>query len=143
MPLRPAPLVQHDGTDNHDGARHAATRCMAPWRRDPPHLTCMLTAESLRANAPPLATLHAPGRHALLGVTAGEHAALFPQGQAAEHAGRVTSSERHDRTAGMGHRLRVVHDVPLKASQTDVRVHGSAYGERDDDTVQHVSGVTD
>jgi hypothetical protein len=41
--------------------------------------------------------------------------------QAAEHAGRVTYDERDDRAAGLVHRFRLVNDVPLNASNADVR----------------------
>ena len=63
--------------------------------------------------------------------------------QAAEEAGRVTSYERHDRTAGVSHRFRFVNDVPRNASRADVRVTFLAYGELGPDQAQHCSGVTD
>ena len=63
--------------------------------------------------------------------------------QAAEHAGRVTYYERHDRAAGLVHRFRFVNDVPLNASNADVRVHFIEYWEIGQDKVQHFSWVTD
>ena len=143
MPLRPEPIVQHDGTDNNDGERHAATRVGATWRQDHPHRKCIVTADRLSAHAPPIDTLHDHGLHAILGVKEGDHASLCQPGEAAEHAGRVTASERHDRAVGVVHRFRLVNDVPLHASNADVRVHGIAYGEMGADTVQHCSWVTD
>ena len=91
MPLMPEPSVPQDGTDNNDGARHAATRFLATWRQDPPHVQCLVTAESLRANAPPIHTLQDHGLHSMLGVKEGEQALLCQQVQASEHAGRVIS----------------------------------------------------
>jgi hypothetical protein len=76
-------------------------------------------------------------------VKEGDHAYLFQQVQAAEHAGRVTDSERHDRAAGVVHRFRFVNDMPLNAARTDVRVHFIEYWEVGDDKVQHFSWVTD
>jgi len=143
IPLRPAPMVQHDGTAPNDGARNAATRFLGKLRQDHPHRTCMVTADSLRAHAPPIATLHAHGLHAILGVKAGEQASLFQQVQAAEHSGRVTSSARHDRAAGLGHWCRLVNDVPRNASHAAIRVNGSAYWAMGADRLQHVSWVTD
>ncbi len=90
MPLMPEPIVTQDGTGQNDGARHAANRFIATLRHDHPHLTCIVTDDSWSAHAPHIETRHAPGRHDILGVTEGDHAHLFPQGQAAEHAGRVT-----------------------------------------------------
>src|SRR5467141_565097 len=123
IPLMPEPIVKHDGTDKNDGERNAAKRFIAKLRRDHPHLQCIITEESLRANAPHIETLQDHGLHYILGVKEGDHASLFKQVQAAEHAGRITSYERHDRTAGIVHRFRFVNDVPLNASHTDVRVN--------------------
>src|SRR5215471_5777237 len=116
MPLRPAPMVNRDGTSKNDGERHAAKRFVAKLRQDPPHLQGMVTAESLRAHAPHIAPLQDDALHSILGVTEGDHASLFPQVQAAEHAGRVTAYERHDRAAGLGHRWRLLNNVPRNAS---------------------------
>src|SRR5215217_4374936 len=66
----------------------------------PPPLTCIVTEDSLRANAPHIETLHEHGLHYLLGGRRSINDNLFTQVQAAEHAGRVTYYERHDRAAG-------------------------------------------
>jgi hypothetical protein len=63
--------------------------------------------------------------------------------QAAEHAGRVTYYERHDRAAGVVHRFRCVNDVPLNASNVDVRVNFIEYWEIGNGQTQHFSWVTD
>ena len=63
--------------------------------------------------------------------------------QTAEHAGRVTYYERHDRATGVVHRFRFVNDVPLNASRADVRVNFIEYWEIGKDKVQHFSWVTD
>ena len=102
IPWMPDPIVTQDGTGTNDCERHAAKRFIATLRHDPPPLTCIVTEDSLRANAPHIETLHEHGLHYLLGVKEGDHAHLFTQGQAAEHAGRVTYYERHDRAAGGG-----------------------------------------
>jgi len=143
IPLMPEPIVKHDGTDKNDCERNAAKRFIAKLRRDHPHLKFIITEDSLSSNAPHIETLQDHGLHYILGVKEGDHASLFEQVQAAEHAGRVTSYERHDRTAGIVHRFRFVNDVPLNASNTDVRVNFIEYGEIDDDKVQHFSWVTD
>jgi len=139
----PEPIVKHDGTDKNDCERNAAKRFIAKLRRDHPHLQFIITEESLSSNAPHIETLQDHGLHYILGVKEGDHAYLFKQVQAAEHAGRITSYERHDRTAGIVHRFRFVNDVPLNASHTDVRVNFLEYWEIDDDKVQHFSWVTD
>ena len=143
IPLMPEPMVPQDGTAKNDGERHAAKRFIAKLRQDHPPLTCIVTEDRLSANAPPIETLHDDGCHYILGVKEGDHAYVFNQVQAAEHAGHVTSSERHDRAAGVVHRCRFVNDVPLNASRADVRVHCIASWAIGQDQVQHCSWVTD
>ena len=117
-------MIKHDGTAKNAGERHAAKRCLAKVRQDHPHLTCLSTEERLSATAPPIETLPEHGCHSLLGGKAGDHASLFQQVQVAEHAGRVTDANRHDRAAGVVPRFRLVNDVPLKASRADGRGNG-------------------
>jgi hypothetical protein len=143
LPWMPEPIVKPDGTDNNAGERHAAQRWVAQLRPDHPHLKCMGTDARLRANAPPIETRQEHAWHSSLGGKAGAHASLCQQVQAAEQAGRVTDDERHDRTAGLGHRFRLGNTVPLHESNADIRVNGLAYGARGADRVQHLSGVTD
>ncbi len=143
IPVMPEPLVQHAGTDKNAGERNAAKRFVAKLRQDHPHLKCIVTEDRLSAHAPHIETLHNHARHSLLGGKEGDHAFLFQQVQAAEHAGRVTFSERHDRAAGVVHRFRFVNDVPLNAAHTGVRVNGIESGEQGADKVQHFSWVTD
>jgi hypothetical protein len=143
IPLMPEPIVKQDGTAQNDCERHAAKRFMAKLRQDHPHLKVIVTADSLSANAPHIETLQDHDLRYLLGVTAGDHTLLFQQVEAAEHAGRVTYYEQHDRAAGLVPRLRFVHEVPLNASNADVRVNCIAYGETGDAKGQHCSWVTD
>ena len=143
IPLMPEPIVKHDGTVKNDCERNAAKRFVVKLRQDHPHLKFIVTADSLSSNAPHIETLHAYGLRYLLGVKEGDHAYLFQQVQAAEHAGRVTSYERHDRAAGVVHRFRFVNDVPLNASNPAGRVNFLEYWERGADKVQHFSWVTD
>lgn len=143
IPLMPEPIVQQDGASKNDGERNAAKRLVAKLRHDHPHLKFMVTADSLSSNAPHIATLQDHHLHYILGVKEGDHALLFQQVQAAEQTGHVTSYERHDRAAHVVHRFRFVNDVPLNASNPDVRVNFLEYWEISADKVQHFSWVTD
>jgi hypothetical protein len=143
IPLMPEPIGQDDGTDKNDCERNAAKRLVVKLRQDHPHLKCIVTEDSLSSNAPPIETLHQHALHYILGVKEGDHAVLFQQIQTAEHAGRVTFYERHDRAVGVRHRFRFVNDVPLKASNVNVRVNFIEYWEIGVTKVQHCSGVTD
>jgi hypothetical protein len=122
-------MMRHEGTAKKEGARPAAKRCMTPLRQDQPPLQCRSPAARLRATAPPLATLSAPGLHSRRGVQAGAPASVFPQVETAAPAGRGTSSARHDRAAGRGPRGRGINARPLQASQAHVRVKCVASGE--------------
>lgn len=143
IPLMPEALVKQDGTDKNDCERNAAKRFIAKLRQDHPHLKFIITEDSLSSNAPHLETLQAHQLHYILGVKEGDHAFLFHQVQVAEQAGCVTYDERHDRVAGVAHRVRFVNDVPLNASNADVRVNFIEYWEIGDHKVQHFSWVTD
>src|SRR2546428_6736996 len=143
IPLMPEAIIKHDGTEQNDGERHAAKRFIAKLRQDHPHLKFMVTEDGLSANAPHIETLHDHGCHYILGVKEGDHAYLFQQVQVAEHAGRVTYDNRHDRAAGVVHRFRFVNDVPLNASRADVRVNVIEYWESGQGQAQHFRGVTD
>jgi hypothetical protein len=143
IPLMPEAIVKHDGTDKNACERHAAKRFVAKLRKDHPHLKCIVTEDSLSSNVPHIETLQDHDLHSILGVKEGDHASLFKQVQAAEHAGRVTYDERHDRAAGLVHRFRFINQVPLNASNSEGRVNCIEYWEIGDDRVQHFRWVTD
>jgi hypothetical protein len=143
IPLMPEPIGQDDGMDKNDCERNAAKRFVVKLRQDHPHLKFIVTEDSLSSNAPHIETLQHHDLHYILGVKEGDHTFLFQQIQAAEHAGRVTHYERHDRAAGVIHRFRFVNDVPLNASNVNVRVNFLEYWEISATKVQHFSWVTD
>ena len=143
IPLMPEPIVKQDGTDKNDCERNAAKRFVAKLRQDHPHLKFIVTEDSLSSNAPHIETLQAYDLRYILGVKEGDHAYLFKQVQAAEHAGRVSYAERHDHGAGLVHRFRFVNDVPLNESNPDVWVNFIEYWEIGKEKVQHFSWVTD
>ena len=74
IPLMPEPIVRHDGTAKNAWERKAAKRFVPMRRQAPPHLQCIVTADSLSAHAPPIEPLHEQGLHSILGVKAGDHA---------------------------------------------------------------------
>jgi hypothetical protein len=143
IPLMPEPIVKSDGMAKNDCERNAAKRFIAKLRQDHPHLKFIVTEDSLSANAPHIETLQMYGLHYILGVKEGDHTYLFQQLQAAEHDGRVTSYERHDRAARVLHRFRFVNDLPLNASHPALRINFIEYWEIGATKVQHFSWVTD
>lgn len=143
LPLRPEALVQPEGPPQNEGDRHAAKRLVTTRRQDHPHLPCILTDDRLRSHAPHLQTRQDPPRHSMLGVTAGAQAFLCQPVQAAEPTGHVTADERHARAAGLVHRVRWVHQVPLQASHADGRGKFMEDWEISTDQGQPCSWVTD
>jgi hypothetical protein len=142
IPLMPEPIIKQDGTDKNDCERHAAKRLIVKLRQDHPHLQLIVTEDSLSSNAPHIEVLQDHNLHYLLSVKEGDHACLFAQVAAAERAGRVTYYDRHDEATGLRQRFRFVSDMPLNASNSDLRVNFLECWEWDN-KVQHFSWVTD
>src|SRR5262245_52018436 len=107
----PEPIIKPDGTSKNDCERNAAKRFIIKLRQDHPHLKVVVTEESLSSSAPHIQWLHDHDLHYILGVKAGDHAALFAHVAAAEQAGRVTYYEREDATAGLRQRFRFVSNM--------------------------------
>ena len=143
MPWMPEPIVHQDGTEKHAGERHAATRCITTVRQDPPHRTCIVPEDRLRAHAPHIEALHAAQCHASLGGNEGEHAQVCQHVQAAAAAGTVTSYARHARATGVVQRCRCIHAVPRNASRADIPVNGMESWEIAREQGQHCRWVTD
>jgi DDE family transposase len=143
IPLMPEPIRKQDGTEKNDCERNAAKRFMVKLRQDHPHLKLIVTEDSLSSNAPHIEVLQDHNLHYILGVKEGDHAYLFEQVAAAEQAGRVTYYDRDDPKTELHHRFRFASDMPLKASNTALRVNFLECWEWNRDTVQHFSWVTD
>jgi len=81
IPFMPEPIVKQDGTSKNDCERNAAKRFVAKLRHDHPHLTFIVTEDSLRSNAPHIETLQDHHLHSILGVKAGDYAFLYAKTQ--------------------------------------------------------------
>src|ERR671917_1440162 len=144
MALMPEPIVKPDGTEKNDGERNAAKPFATKFRQDHPHLKVMVSEDSLSSNAPHRETLQAHHMRYILGVKEGDHAFLFEQVAQGERAGRVTYYDRDDHNANVHHRFRFVSNLPLNASNQDLRVNFIECWETTaDGKVQHFSWVTD
>ena len=143
IPLMPEPIIKQDGTDKNDCERNAAKRLIVKLRQDHPHLKLIVTEDSLSSNAPHIEVLQEHNLHYILGVKEGDHTFLFQQVAAAEQAGRVTSYDRENPETGMHQHFRFVSDVPLNASNADLRVNFLECWETVHSQVQHFSWVTD
>ena len=52
IPLTPEPIVKQDGTTKNDCERNAAKRFITKFRQDHPHLSVIVTEDSLSSNGP-------------------------------------------------------------------------------------------
>jgi DDE family transposase len=143
IPLMPEPIMKQDGTSKNDCERNAAKRLIVKLRQDHPHLKLIVTEDSLSSNAPHIEVLQEHNLHYILGVKEGDHTFLFQQVAAAEQAGRVTSYDRENPETGIHQHFRFVSDVPLNASNADLRVNFLECWETVNSQVQHFSWVTD
>jgi hypothetical protein len=143
IPLMPEPILKQDGIEKNDCERTAAKRFITKLRQDHPHLKVIVTEDSLSSNAPHVEVLHDHELHYILGVKEGDHPFLFAQVAAAEQTGGVTYYERDTPETGLHQRFRFVQDVPLNASNPDVRVNFLECWETAKGQVQHWSWVTD
>jgi hypothetical protein len=139
----PEPIGRQDGPEKNDCERNAAKRLLVKLRQDHPHLKLIVTEDGLSSHAPHLEVLHDHNVHSILGVKAGDHAYLFERVAGAEQAGRVTYDDRQDAETGLRHHFRLVSDMPLNESHTDLRVNFLEGWEWEGDEVQHVSWITD
>ena len=114
IPLMPEPIITQDGATKNDCERNAAKRFIAKLRQDHPHLKWMVTAASLRANAPHIETVQEHAMPSMLGGKAGVH-----------------------------HRFRFVCGLPLNESNAKLRVNFIECWETVGGKVQHFSWVTD
>jgi hypothetical protein len=141
VPLYPEPIIKQDGSTKNDCERNAAKRFLQHLREDHPHVPFIITEDALSANAPHIRELQRHQLHFILGVKPGDHQYLFDYVTTAHAQGATTEFEQT--VDGVTHRFRWLHDVPLNASNPEVRVNFLEYWEIRDEQVQHFSWITD
>jgi hypothetical protein len=97
--------------------------------------------DALSANAPHIKELERHKLHYILGVKPGDHKFLFEQIEQAHAAGETTEFEIEQE--GVIHRFRYLNQVPLNASNRDVRVNYLAYWEVGAKRTRHFTWITD
>jgi hypothetical protein len=141
VPLAPEPIIKQDGQTKNDCERNAAKRFLAQLRADHPDEPFIITEDALSANAPHLKALKEHNLCFILGVKAGDHAFLFEQVEQADQAGQTTAYEVSHK--GVTHRFRFINQIPLNASNQEVRVNFIEYWEIKGDKVQPFCWITD
>jgi hypothetical protein len=141
VPLYPEPIVKQDGSTKNDCERNAAKRFLENLREDYPRVPFVITQDALSATAPHIRELQRHKLHFILGVKPGDHKYLFDYVDAAHTQGETTEFEQT--VDGVTHRFRWLNNVPLNASNPEVRVNFLEYWEIRGTRVQHFSWITD
>lgn len=141
IPLCPEAIVKQDGSTKNDCERNACGRILEQIRKDHPRLNIIITEDGLASNAPHIADLEKFGMSYILGAKPGDHKHLFEEFSLAGEREQELLIRDDDGTL---HIFRFTNDLPLNASNEDVRVNFLDYQEcRPNGKVIHFSWVTD
>lgn len=142
LPLAPEAITRQDGATKNDCERNAAKRLLEQLRRDHPKLPLIIVEDSLAATGPHLEVLQELKLRYIIGVKAGDHAALFAAVEATQRAGTCAEWTSTDE-AGVEHRYRFVTDLALNKSQPHLRVNFLEYWATAGAKQLHFSWITD
>lgn len=146
IPLCPEMIMQQDGTNKNDCERNAAKRFIAHLRREHPHLPLIVNEDALSSNAPHIRDLQEYNLHYILGVKPGDHEFLFQFIDNAAEQGKTTEFVVEDeKKSHIHHCFRLLNNVPLNASNQDLRVNFIEYWQHDSKTgkILHFTWITD
>ena len=146
IPLCPEIIMQQDGTSKNDCERNAAKRFIAHLRREHPHLPLIINEDPLSSNAPHIRDLQEHNLHYILGVKPGDHEFLFQFVDNAAEQGKTTEFViKDDKKSHIHHCFRLLNDVPLNASNQELRVNFIEYWQTNTKTgkTRHFTWVTD
>ena len=132
LPLCPEMIIQQDGTKKQDCERKATQRFLADFRREHPHLKCVVIEDGLSSNAPHIEDLVEHGMHFILGAKPGDHAYLFEQmDQALEQGKAMEFSQPDPVKKDILHTYHYVNGVSLNKSNPDLLVNLLEYWQVD------------
>ena len=133
IPLCPEMIIQQDGTTKQDCERKAARRLLADFRREHPHLKCVVIEDGISSNAPHIEDLIKHDLRFILGAKPGDHAFLFEQMDIAVERGEAVEFFHPDPVKkDILHTYRFVNGVSLNKSNRDVLVNLLEYWQLDD-----------
>ena len=152
-------IVKHFVNDKHDCERNASKRFLKEFRREHPHLKTIVLEDALSANAPHLKELKKRECRYIIGVKPKGNKYLFNAVDEVkeEDPGSVVDFEieqlvTHNPAGGkmkepktIVHKFRFANNMPLNASNEDVKVNFLDYWEIDKraDKTKHFSWITD
>jgi hypothetical protein len=142
LPVAPEAITRQDGTTKNDCERTAAKRLLKQLRRDHPTLPLIVVEASLAANGPHLELRQELNLRYLIGVKAGDHAALFAAVEETQRLGTCAEWAYTDE-AGGEHRSRFVNDLALNKSHPHLRVNFLEYWATDGAKQLHFRWIPD
>ena len=119
FPLAPEPILKTDGAKKNDCERNAAKRFVDDFRREHPHLKVIMLEDALASNAPHIKHLEGNDIRYILGAKPGDHKFLFEY----VNSSADTQELEIEGEDGISHRYRYINNVPLNASNKEVKVN--------------------
>jgi hypothetical protein len=133
LPLCPEMISKQDGTTKQDCERKAAKRLLKKFRREHPHLKCVVIEDGISSNGPHIKDLKKLDLRFILGAKPGDHAFLFEQlDQAIKDGEAVEFSQTKPDQPNITHNYRFVNGVSLNKSHPDLLVNVLEYWQIDD-----------
>ncbi len=130
IPLMPEPIVKQDGNTKNDCERNAAKRALERLRLEHPHLKILFTEDGLSSNAPHIKDLIRLKIEYLLIAKEGDHQFLFNYVEEKRQVGEVKIVTVKQEN-GVNTLYKFINDVPLNASNVELRVNFLEYWEID------------
>jgi len=118
IPFCPEPIQKMDGSKKNDCERNASKRLLKDLKREHPHLKLVIVEDSLSSNAPHIKLLESLEYQYILGAKPSDHKWLFDWVEASSRCQYECIDENQ-----YHHRFEYINDVPLNASNEDVRVN--------------------
>ena len=141
FPIAPEAILKLDGHTKNDCESNAAKRLLADFRREHPHLKCIVVEDSLSSNEPHIKLLEDLNLCFILGAKASNHQFLFNKVESSQQTKIVEITGKNNTS----HCFRYLNRVPLNASHPDRLVNFIEYWEKQPNKkkVLHFSWVTD
>lgn len=132
IPLCPEMIIKQDGTTKQDCERRAAQRFLNDFRREHPHLKCVVIEDGISSNGPHILDLKNHNLRFILGAKPGDHAFLFEQlDQAVKDGKAVEFSETDANHPGISHTYRFINGLSLNKSHPEIFVNMLEYWQID------------
>jgi hypothetical protein len=132
FPLCPEMIIKQDGATKQDCERNATKRFLGHFRREHPHLKCVVIEDGLSSNGPHIKDLIERDLRFILGAKPGDHAFLFEQlDKAVADKEAFEFGETKPDQPEISHNYRFVNGVSLNKSHPDLLVNVLEYWQVD------------